>query len=353
MTLLATSRGAVLLGCASLVRACSGGSPAQPRPPVEHDFEPLTRLIQQTFDTLDFADSAALILLQEGQVVYEGEFGALTLDSEVPLASAAKLLTATTVLAVVDDGSLALDGRTDDYLPENFYRGPGGSGKEAITIRQLLSLVSGVPTTHPCIYQDSKTLLECSLDIGSRSLVANPGEAFVYGQAAFTVAGAAAEVADRRSWSQLFSARIAAPLGLTRTGYLGGKNPQLGDGAVSSVREYSRLLQMIEQGGVFEGRRILSGQLIEEMLRDQTGGASLLFTPRDPGLRYGLGLWRDRIGSGGRALMISSPGSLGVVPWIDFERGLVGVLAVPPHLKRTGALASSVLEEIREIIPPR
>lgn len=159
---MATSRGAVLLGCATLVWACSGGSPAQPRPLVEHDFEPLTRLIQQTLDTLDFADSAALILLQDGQAIYEGEFGALTLDSEVPLASAAKLLTATTVLAVVDDGSLALDSRMDDYLPENFYRGPGGSGKEAITIRQLLSLVSGIPhdsSVHLPGQQDSPGVL--------------------------------------------------------------------------------------------------------------------------------------------------------------------------------------------------
>jgi len=119
------------------------------------------------------------------------------------------------------------------------------------------------------------------------------------------------------------------------------------------VRDYTKLLRMLLDGGQFGGTRILSPEAVAEMESDQTAGVEIVYTPRDPSLHYGLGLWRDRVAEDGRPLLVTSPGSTGFVPWIDLERNLTGVVYAPPHLDFTGALASLVIQRVREIVPPR
>lgn len=324
-------------------------------PPPSFDFSPLTEFIQTSLDSIEMADSAALILLQDGRVIYERGFGSMTTDTEVPIASAAKWLSATTLLTAVEQGDIELDELIDQHLPPEWLEGKGTSqGKHFITFRHLISLTSGVITHHPCIYRSQRTLQSCTLDIGGRQTVAPPGEAFVYSQAAFTVAGAALENATGMSWAEIFDRNMRGPLGLDQTHYLGVEwgNPQLGDGATSSVRNYARMVQMIANGGVLDGQRVLSSELVEEMLRSQRGFAQVILTPRRPEITYGLGVWRDRVDPvTDEALLVSSPGSRGFIPWIDFERNLVGVLAIPPHLTFTSPIWGGVWARVREIVP--
>lgn len=349
------------IGVALAVCACSGSSgsagPAGPvLPPPQYDFAPLTAYIRTTLDATPRATGAALVLVQDGHVIYAEGFDGVTPDSEAVIASAAKWLTAITILASVERGEIDLDDRMDEHLPSSWWTGAAGQDKERITFRQLLSLTSGIQTHHPCIYREKKTLQTCMEDISGQQLLAPPGEAFIYSQAAFTVAGAALERATGRSWGEVFERNVAGPLGLTGTRYLGTEwdNPQLGDGGVSTVREYARIVQMIADGGVYQGRRILSGRLVDEMLRDQTVGARLVYSPRLPELRYGLGVWRDRVDpASGDALLVSSPGSRGLIPWYDLERSLVGVLYIPPHLDITSAMWGGVWQRVREIVPAR
>ncbi|MCA8958504.1 MAG: hypothetical protein KDC87_20675, partial [Planctomycetes bacterium] len=51
-------------------------------------------------------------------------------------------------------------------------------------------------------------------------------------------------------------------------------------------------------------------------------------SPAPAGTRYGIGCWLDRRGPNGEVLQISSPGAFGYTPWIDLERGVVGVVMV-------------------------
>lgn len=325
------------------VASCSDSVTAPPPP--DYDFDPLAHHIEAALDTLKLAHGVAIVLIQKGHVIYEQGFGKVTPSTPVPLASAAKWLTAVTVLTLVDDRVLALETPMGEVLPETFYTAGIDDGKDRITIRQLLSQTAGIPPHHPCVYQDSRTLRECMLFIGSRALVRPPGTAFIYGQPTFTVAGAAAEEASGRSWNDVFERGVAGPLGMTTVDFLGNDNPQLGDGAVGSARDYARMLERIADGG------LLSSGLVEEMLRDQTAGTEVVSTPRDPSLGYGLGVWIEREAGNGRALRVSSPGSSGFWPWIDFERDLVGVIAAPPRIEVTGELIADILGMVEQIVP--
>lgn len=343
---------ALLVPIALATWACGGSNPAAPRErPPDYDFTPLTAAIQTALDTLPRADTAALILIQNGYVIYDRGFGGLSTDDPVPIASSSKWLTAATVLTLVDQGAVGLDVPMKQYL-KSVSKGYWGDPRaHEITLRQMLSLTAGFQTMHPCIYRTTTTLQECAVDIGSFGLVADPGAAMWYGQATFQVAGAVVEDATGRSWRDIFEAGIAGPLGMTQTIYQGDGNPELGDGAVSTVHDYANFLRMIEADGVFQGRRVLSSRMIEEMTRDETHGVPILYTPRSEDLRYGLGVWRDVVAPDGRWLLISSPGSLGFWPWIDRRRNLIGVLAIPPHLSISGAIVGSVFRVVEEIVP--
>ncbi|HTC25175.1 MAG TPA: serine hydrolase domain-containing protein, partial [Gemmatimonadales bacterium] len=222
--------------------------------------------------------------------------------------------------------------------------------KKGITLRQLLSHTSGLPGYSPCMFQQQLTLDVCARQIGEKTkLQAPPGRQFAYGGAAFTVAGRVAEVAANTSWADLFTATIAAPLGLQHTGYGATANPMLSEGlAYSSAGDYATFLQMLLDDGMHDGQRVLSESAVEEMTRDQTAGVTSRVSPRGD-QTYGLGCWRDVVDSTtGRALLLSSPGAGGFVPWINRHRNMIGVVAVFDRLDRVWPTVLAVMTAARD-----
>ena len=194
----------------------------------------------------------------------------------LPIVSAAKWLSAATILALVDEGKLRLDDSVSHWLPY-FKKGD----KKGITVRQLLSHTSGLPSYLPCMFQAQLAMDDCAHQIAEKSkLSAAPGAEFSYGGAGYSVAGRVAEVAASASWAQIFSTRLGQPLGLQHTGYGSMPNPMLSEGQVySSAADYVTFLQMVLDGGMHGGRRVLSEAMIEEMTRDQTAAVTGRVSP--------------------------------------------------------------------------
>lgn len=316
----------LLLASAS---AAPGASAAGPAPTCDRAFQPAADSLAQMTGELGLR-SAGLVLRHHGRVVCTLYLGRGDASTPVLLVSAAKWLSAATILTLVDDGRLRLDDSVSRYL--GYFKGP----KRAITLRQLLSHTSGIPSYHPCMFQADLAMDECARAIAKQStLVAPPGTSFHYGGAGFTVAGRVAEVADGRSWEQLFQARLARPLGLTHTSYGAGSNPLLSEGtAYGTAEDYATFLQMILDGGVWQGRRVLSEAMVEELTRNQIEGVAIESSPRGD-RTYGLGCWREVVDSTtGRAVVLTSPGAGGFIPWINRKRDLVGVVAVQDRIER-------------------
>jgi CubicO group peptidase (beta-lactamase class C family) len=325
---------ALTLVVAPGLRAQAGCDPA---------FAPAADSVRRMVGDLGLRGAGLIIRLKGRPVceVYVGPFGA---ETELPVVSAAKWLSAAAILVLVDEGTLRLDDSVSRYLP--YFRGD----KRGITLRQLLSHTSGLPDYVPCMFQPDLTLDDCARQIGEKTkLRASPGLEFAYGGAAFSVAGRVAEVAAKASWAEIFAARIAAPLGLRHTGYGVTANPILSEGlAYSSAADYATFLQMVLDGGMHDGRRVLSERMVEEMTRDQTAGISNRVSPRGD-RTYGLGCWRDVVDSvTGRALLVTSPGGGGFVPWLNRRRDMVGVLAVYDRLERVWPTALAVMTAARD-----
>lgn len=261
-------------------------------------------------------------------------------------------------MTLVDEGKLSLDDAVAKYLPEF------GGEKSSVTIRHLFSHTSGLPSETRCRNDKRTTLERCAREIAGLRLMAPPGEQFFYAGVSMHVGGRIAEVVSEKSWNDLFVERIAVPLGMTQTDFLAyglTANPRPAGDAKSSADDYARFLQMLLQGGTFNGQRILSQASVVEMQKDQTGGARIEYTiyenhkeldPNLPLARYGVGMWREKFDtSSGQLQEASSPGYFGFSPWIDVERNLAGVLSVQSRFGRVMPDYLELKREIRRIVP--
>lgn len=297
-----------------------------------YDFTAVSQRVQHWVDR-GYYPGAAMAVWKDGKPVYERSFGTYTPETEVYIASAGKWLAAATIAAVVDGGKLSWDDPVSRWLPEFT------DVKGKATLRQLLSHTSGYPDyqpkgRHPDSYQ---TLAEAVAAIRPLPADTLPGTVFHYGGLAMQVAGRMAELASGKEWEALFQEKIARPLGMSHTHFTPvdptpGHNPMVGGGARSCVRDYVRFLLLIQQQGVWEGKRVLSEKAIAALEADQVSPARV--NPGEfveevrgnthQGL-YGLGVWREELYPDGRAIQLSSPGWAGAYPWIDRISGVVGV----------------------------
>jgi len=98
----------------------------------------------------------------------------------------------------------------------------------------------------------------------------------------------------------------------------------------------------------------VAGRMAE--LADQSGGVPLqqsafALAPGRESLRAGFGVYRDRLGSDGRALEVVSQGVFGFTGWVDTERRLVGVLVVRGKVAEVWPVEQRVRELVRKAVP--
>jgi uncharacterized protein YbbC (DUF1343 family) len=214
----------------------------------------------------------------------------MTVDTVFDLASLTKpIVTATSLMILVEQGKLHLHDRVVEHLPEF-----GQHGKEKVTVEQLLLHTSGLAADNPVEdYQDSpKKALE---RIYALDLQSEPGSKFTYSDVGYIVLG---QLMERRSGETLdeFSRRhIFEPLGMRDTAFkptgrlaeraapteqrsgrwmrgevhdpraflLGGVAGHAG--LFSTADDLAVCAQMLLNCGEFQGRRILSPATVQLM----------------------------------------------------------------------------------------
>lgn len=298
---------------------------------------------------------------ERDRIISLTNFGGMKPDTQYPIASASKFLTAATVMTLVDDGTLQLDAPISTLLPKL----PEDTGK--LTLRQLLSQTSGLAGSNGEFYdlaQDHRITLEQSaMDVAKRPLISVPGKVFAYGGPGFQVVGAVVEAATGKRWAEVFQEKIAGPLGMTRTYWTHLRldrinelpvdatlNPVLQGGAVSTASDYMRFLSMIAQEGMYEGRRILSQDSIDELLKDQTHTATMTAADANPikDAHYGLGNWCESWDETGAGLRNSSISVFGVYPWVERKTGRFGI--VFPYIRDNAFRLWPEIEAIRDAV---
>ena len=253
--------------------------------------------------------------------------------------------------------------------------------KRSITIRDLLTHTAGIsygtdPIVAP-LYQaqglgpaagygwytaDKDEPICATMDrLGALPFVAQPGEKYVYGYNT-DILGCIVERVSGLPLDQFFAQRIFGPVGMPDTyffvpaekagrlaavyrpgpdgtlikaeegargqgHYVAGPRKSFAGGAglVSTARDYARFLQMLLNGGVIDGQRLLGPNTVRLMTTNMVG---TLFSPNGQG--FGLGfLTQDRFGASNSPMSVGSYGWGGAyqtVYTVDPVQGLVLVM---------------------------
>lgn len=303
-------------------------------------------------------------------------------DAIFRIASQTKAITTAAVMILLEEGKLLLSDPISLYIPEfkdsKVAIPEGDSGyrvepaKREITIKDLLTHTSGISYgynapaeeeyrkagTHGWFFADQdRTIGDAIRALARVPFDAHPGEKYIYGFNT-DILGHIVEKASGMTLEDFFEERILEPLGMedthfylpvekssrftpvfgakedgtieliesaTDNSYVEGPRRAFSGGAglLSTATDYARFLQMLLNGGRFNGSQILSPKSVELMTADHVGE---LYGTRG----FGFGFWVneglgqiDRLGSVGA---YGWGGAYYTTYWVDPAEELVAVM---------------------------
>ena len=274
----------------------------------------------------------------DGSYAWAGSAGAaqpggtpMTKDTPIYIASVTKIYIAATIMALAERNVLALDDPIAKYLPADLLNGidvyRGHDYSRQVTIRELVSMTSGIPDYYQERGRDGKTMFEVFIDKPRRSWTVDeminrartqlkahfpPGAGVYYSDTGYQLLGKIIQNATHRPLEAVLADYIFRPLGLRHTWLVGTPQPR-GAGSAAPADVYyhtqnitaTRSKDYWADGGVIttaadmitflkalnEGR-LVSRQSLHAMhtWRAWTGPSAPV-----PGVKYGYGLWHFKL----------------------------------------------------------
>jgi CubicO group peptidase (beta-lactamase class C family) len=258
-----------LLLSATLLQAL----PLQPPAPAQ---APPPRALARAEQYFAQTEGQALLVMHRGRIAHEVYRAGGAADRRQMLASGSKSFVGVAMIAAVQDGLLQLDDPVSRYLTA--WR--SDARKSQVTVRQLLSLESGIAVGNPGTGCGGRGATWSNAV--SAPSVAEPGSTFRYGPFPFISAGAALEQVQSDSFERYLQRRVLDRLQVQVEwrAKCGDGKPQLAGGAAMTARHWATFGEMIRNGGVHAGTRVLEERLVRE-----------LFTPAVSNASYGLSWW--------------------------------------------------------------
>jgi CubicO group peptidase (beta-lactamase class C family) len=313
-------------------------------------------------------------------------------DAIFRIASMSKPITAVAILILMEEGRLRLTDPVSRFIPEFKdtkvaietapYR-PAANGQpardaayytmpaeRAITIRDLLTHTSGLESgtlgnrigARMSPRNPSFNLEKYVPTLGQVPLDFQPGSRWSYSLlAGMETLGRIVEVASGMTFDQFLKQRLFDPLEMSDTtfvpsdaqlvravtlydgragtlvrietpGWLSTKTLFSGGGGLSTAEDYMRFGQMLANGGVLNGKRILGPRTVDLMAANHVGELYSGTGGSVKGLGFGLGVdvVLDNAASGRRVSngTFAWGGAFGTYFWVDRKEALVGVLMV-------------------------
>ena len=265
---------------------------------------------------------------QDGETIFLEAYGDrapgsdddLLIGQIVRIYSMSKAITSTAVMQLVERGEVGIDDPVSRFIPE-FGEMVVGLGEQArparrlITVRDLLTHTSGLAydfsapaafqPVYKVVFENTPTLESAAAAIGNLPLVCEVGSQFQYGLST-DVLGRIIEVVSGQPFGVYLQESIFGPLGMKDTSFAPPKNtvempivtgtpgslavdhvfyeeqrnralqPQFesgGGGLWSTLHDYTRFMQAMEQGGELDGTRILKPATVVFMTQNHLSPA--------------------------------------------------------------------------------
>lgn len=284
--------------------------------------------------------------------------------------SMTKPFTGVAIMMLAEEGRLSISDPLEKHLPE--FRGiqleENGNLKapaRKITIHDLMTHTSGLPEYGPPALADlyttyKHTLAEVTLLNSQLSLKFEPGTKWQYSNPGLAALGRVIEAISGQTYEQFLAQRIFSPLGMkdtflfakpehyariahvygTATGKLvdfgdaiyrkGGKYSMPEGGMYSTATDLVAFYRMVLNGGMHNGKRVLSKASIDTMTKLHTGGIDP--AGHSPGMGYGLTWTVGKDARSTTALLDQATfghgGAFGTDAFVDPKKDLIGILLI-------------------------
>jgi CubicO group peptidase (beta-lactamase class C family) len=240
------------------------------------DPEALTHLLLRA----NLFHSDAVVILKDGKLVGDWRF-----DKPAEPIEVSSITQSVAGLAI---GRLLYTGRIRslDEPVASWYPGWKAGPKQAITLRQLMNHTSGIKA------QPSPEEIYASADLVQQALAADlayaPGSRFFYNHKAVNLLAGIVEKASGRKLDEYLRDEVFAPLGITRFEWMRDPagNPHVLAGLQLDGRDLARIGQLMLDGGVYGGKRILAADFVRESVQ-----AAQPFSPTGGLLWWTLPAW--------------------------------------------------------------
>jgi len=264
--------------------------------------------------------NAGLIIIQDGKVRFEKYALGFGAQGRWTSFSVAKSLTSTMVGAAVRDGYIkSLEDKVTVYMPDL-----RGSAYDDVTVRQLLTMTSGVKWNEDYTDPQSDVALfnlqkpEAGVDLTVSYMRKLPREApagskWVYKTGETNLIGVLVSSATGKTLSAYLSEKVWKPYGMEQDAawMLGATNHEISGCCVSAtLRDYARFGMFILDGGVAGGKKVLPDDWLPQATVKQADIDV-------PGRGYGFQWWTNDDGS------FAAQGIFGQGIFIDPKRKLV------------------------------
>jgi CubicO group peptidase (beta-lactamase class C family) len=199
----------------------------------------------------------SLVIQESGKITFEDYHNGYSKDSAHRLASGTKSFSGAILAALIHDREVS---SFDEKVSEVITEWKDDADKSQITLRQLLSLTSGIDPggTKTPTYREA---------VNAR-VVDRPGHAFRYGSTAFQVFG---EFVKRKLKKEnaldYLKRRIFAPIGLEVADWriLKDGNPEMPAGAFLKATEWIKFGELMMREGSWGGKQVIEARLLDEL----------------------------------------------------------------------------------------
>jgi CubicO group peptidase (beta-lactamase class C family) len=288
----------------------------------------------------------------------------MTTDTIFDIRSMTKPVTAIGIMILMEEGRLTLNDAVEKFLPE--FKSSAFTderGSFPITIRHLLTHTSGLPLYRLPVsgqipIKRDQTLVDYVSFLAKQTPEYEPGTQHRYASGGFAILGRIIEVVSGLPYDQFIRERIFVPLGMKDSSFFvavdkldrlasiyriqngklskweelmaysrKAKYPGPEFGMYSTASDMAALSQMLLNGGIYKGHRILSRLSVQQMAANQTFGINSAVTHRPVVQGFSWGLAGDPIND----FPLTTPGSFGhngafgTIFWIDPEEGLIRI----------------------------
>ncbi|MCL2105314.1 MAG: beta-lactamase family protein [Kiritimatiellaeota bacterium] len=253
----------------------------------------------------------------------------MTPDTMFWIASQTKGFTGAALMMLVDEGKVSLDDPVAKFIPKlkDLWVIESAEGdrmtllkaRAPVTVRQVMSHTSGYPFLSPQEKNiDAAPLREKIAVYAQTPLLAEPGTRYQYSNIGINIAGYIIEVVSGMPYETFLQKRLFDPLGLTDTVFWltpeqearlarcyrpnweqklepcphsfmtppftdrANRFAEPGGGLFSTAHDVTRFCRMLLNGGILDGKRILSEDAVRALSTKQTGDA----VPNEYGLGF-------------------------------------------------------------------